>query len=241
MIVVQNNEIVASALTGYKLFRAISLAIGPKSALPTADWRVRNVDIRFTSKQNKACCCKSNRHHNSYIRRPFLEMPKGQDIPLATSLWQNIPKAEYRLTCSTDKLDTGNVVIKNCYIHRILQGGVIMFYLPLVWGSWKLCLFLHISKRRLEDDNKTPPLWNLIPALTPWNQNKERGNEAIQWCFLSSLANADGQNNDNNGYPDNNNSWQWASAFSMPGTVLQYLIQPHKVGWIIWEVTHGMA
>lgn len=66
---VQNNEIVASALTGYKWFRAISLAPEPKSALPTADYRARNVDIEFTIKQNKACCCKSNSHHISCVRK----------------------------------------------------------------------------------------------------------------------------------------------------------------------------
>lgn len=66
---VQNNGIIASALPGHKLFRAISLAIGPKSELPTADWRVGNVDIEFTVKQIKPCCCKSNSHHISYVRK----------------------------------------------------------------------------------------------------------------------------------------------------------------------------
>lgn len=53
LIVVQNNEIVASALTGYKLFREISLTTGSKLAFPPTDWRARNVDIEFTIKQNK--------------------------------------------------------------------------------------------------------------------------------------------------------------------------------------------
>lgn len=67
--VVQNNGIVASALPGHKLFRAISLATEPKSALPFADWRVRNVDIQFTVEQSKPCCCKSNSHHISYVKK----------------------------------------------------------------------------------------------------------------------------------------------------------------------------
>lgn len=65
MIAVHNNEIVASVLPGYKLFRVMSLATGPKSALPTTDWTMRNADIKSHIKHSKACCCKSNNYHSS--------------------------------------------------------------------------------------------------------------------------------------------------------------------------------
>lgn len=69
LIAAHNNEIVASVQQGYKLFRAMSLVTGPKSALPTTDWTMRDADIKSHIKHSRACCCKccckSNNYHSS--------------------------------------------------------------------------------------------------------------------------------------------------------------------------------
>lgn len=63
LIVVRKNEIIASVLHGCKLFRAIPLATGPKSAFLATDYTVRNVDIKPHTKHSKARCYKSKNYH----------------------------------------------------------------------------------------------------------------------------------------------------------------------------------
>ena len=101
LIAVHNNEIVASVQQGYKLFRAMSLATGPKSALPTTDWTVRDADFKFDIKHSRAYCCKSNSYLLLWIEIIFKILWVRIDLTSATSdlLWQNVPQVWAGASC----------------------------------------------------------------------------------------------------------------------------------------------